>query len=421
MRETHSRPEHLSDPGKAARRSAGIPVVPAFDGYRALAIMAVVMLHVSVVSGLAAPGVHDFPSRVVWGTLGHAVELLFIVSGFVVFLPTVARGGRFGDLKSFAIRRAARLLPAFWLILLISIPVVAVFEPPNTQMPDLRDLILNFTGLVIPVGMFAPGASLGFGLNPPLWTLSVEICFYLVLPLIAGAFFRKPWVGLAISALLTIGWTIAFDHVARTMDLLGFSPDLNELVRLQYSAALQLPTWAYSFGLGMFGAWAWIRLQPGNRAGTDAKKRGRTIKGTVVVSILALLVVAWLLGGGYDDTRRWLAVSLAFSTLVAILMVSLALAPESWQRPVAFPGIRRLGDISYGIYLSHMVIAYVLLDELSLPVEGNLYSLLVWTLAVVPAAVLYGYLSARFVEQPIRRWARRYGRQGDGDAGGHTP
>jgi peptidoglycan/LPS O-acetylase OafA/YrhL len=68
-----------------------------------------------------------------------------------------------------------------------------------------------------------------------------------------------------------------------------------------------------------------------------------------------------------------------------------------------------------------MVIAYVLLDELSLPTDGNLVSFLVWTLAVVPAAILYGYLSARFVEQPIRRWARRYGRREEPDSGGHTP
>jgi peptidoglycan/LPS O-acetylase OafA/YrhL len=220
---------------------------------------------------------------------------------------------------------------------------------------------------------------------------------------------------------VTVGWTIAFDHVARTMELLGSTPDLNELVRLQYSAALQLPTWAYSFGLGMFGAWLWVRLQPGATDGAGPAKRTRAIKATVIASAIGLAAVAWLIGGGYDDTRHSLALSLAFSTLVATLMVSLSLAPAGWQRPVAFNGIRRLGDISYGIYLSHMVIAYVLLDEFSLPVDGNVPSLLVWTVAVVPAAVLYGYLSARFVEQPIRRWARRFGRRGEPDSGGHTP
>jgi hypothetical protein len=35
------------------------------------------------------------------------------------------------------------------------------------------------------------------------------------------------------------------------------------------------------------------------------------------------------------------------------------------------------------------------------------------TAIVVPTAILYGYLSARFLEQPIRRWARKYGRRDD--------
>ncbi len=77
------------------------------------------------------------------------------------------------------------------------------------------------------------------------------------------------------------------------------------------------------------------------------------------------------------------------------------------------PLARKLGDISYGIYLIQAPILWFLVFHWSrCRRTGALGSFAIWILAVVPAAVLYGYLSARFVEQPIRRWARRFGRQG---------
>ena len=139
---------------------------------------------------------HELISRLVWGSFGRAVEILFIVSGFVVFLPTVARGGNFGSIGSFAVRRGARLLPAYWLILLISIvliaainPVSPVIEGSQIGFPPFRDIAVNFFGAAVPLGMFIPGIATGFGIDPPVWTLSVELGFYIVLPLVAVAFF----------------------------------------------------------------------------------------------------------------------------------------------------------------------------------------------------------------------------------------
>ncbi len=192
------------------------------------------------------------------------------------------------------------------------------------------------------------------------------------------------------------------------MEFLGRSPDFDELVRLHLSSGLQLPAWAYSFGLVMFGAWLWVRLQDQMESSSLAAKRAPTI--VMTASVVMLIPLVWLLGGYYDQTRESLVLSILFSTLIATFMVALALCPSRVQAPVALPAVRRLGDISYGIYLSHLVIAYTIASEISLPRDGNLWSLVIWTAAVVPASVLYGYLSARFLEQPIRRWARKYGR-----------
>ena len=67
--------DRLSDPGKDARAESGIPVVPVFDGYRALAILAVVLLHLITLSGVVVQGDEGLVSRLTWGTVGRACLL----------------------------------------------------------------------------------------------------------------------------------------------------------------------------------------------------------------------------------------------------------------------------------------------------------------------------------------------------------
>ncbi|MCB0829785.1 MAG: acyltransferase [Solirubrobacterales bacterium] len=416
MRESETRPEqHLSDPGKEARRKAGIPVVPAFDGYRALAILAVVALHLTQISGLAGDG-GTLGSRVIWGTLGRAVEILFIVSGFVVFLPTVARGGSFGSVRAYAIRRAARLLPAYWLMLLICLLLIGLFNLENPLIPGepitfpgADDLLFNFSATVVPAKMFIDVLPVGFGLDPPMWTLSSELIFYIVLPLIALAFFRFPKTGLLISALITLGWALAFDNIATIANDLGAGIGLGESARLKLASYQQFPAWAFSFGLGMAGAVAWVRLSGRPRPGLN--RRAGIV---ALVSLAAVAICALRLGADGAWIHTSLLWSTAFSASIAMLMLSLAMTRDTWQKPFTAEPVRRLGDISYGIYLVHYPLIVLVLSAIDLSGNSSLTRFLVLAAIVLPGAVLYGYLSARFLEQPIRRWARRYGRRDEG-------
>ena len=415
MRGPETRREHqLSDPGKEARAESGIPVVPAFDSWRALAIAGVVLLHLTILSGLVTTGQEDLVAKLTWGTVGHAIDVLFIVSGFVVFLPTVARGS-FGSLRGYAIRRAARLLPAYWLILVIMLVLAAVGSVP---FPGPGDTIAHFLGLHGPVGMAFPGTTTGFGINPPVWTLSVEICFYIVLPLVAGFWFRRPFIGLALAAVLTVLWNETFQHFGEVNQDLDLGLSFETVVRLAVTATLQLPSWAFSFGLGMTGAWAFVRLR--NQAGADFDRRVRVAR---IIGVAGLIVFAWLSAGDSGDapvdlvaqfSRQAPLQALGFSAFLALTMVSFSLGSKAGESLLASPRLRQFGDISYGIFLSHMVIAWCLLEWADLPDNGSVGAFAIWTIAVFPAAVLYGYLSARFLEQPIRRWARKYGRRDEG-------
>ncbi len=418
---------HLSDPGKEARSRSGIPVVPVFDGFRAYAILGIVMLHLFYLSGVVGSGEDGLMPFLVRGTIGHSVDILFVISGFVVFMPTVARAGDFGRVGFYAIRRAARLLPAYWAITVITLVLLAVVQRPDLPgLPGAGAAALHFLGLQTPAGQIISGIPMGFGVNGPVWTLSLEICFYVVLPFIAAAYFRHPLAGLGIAALITVGWNYSFEHIDGIASLFGFGLSGLEALRLNAASTLQLPSWAFSFGLGMTGAWAYVKFH--DRPDDHASRR--IIGVAQVLSLVGLAFFVWLSGRYSSDAPVQLAaqvarkspeIAIGYSACLAALMVTTALGAQRWQVPFAAGRVRELGDISYGIYLSHYLFAIYLGSVLTLPDDGSMRSLAIWIAAVVPLSVLYGYLSARYLEQPIRRWARKYGSRHSKSTAGHGP
>jgi len=361
------------DPGKEGRFAQGIPVVPAFDGYRAYAILAVVVLHLLIFSGVLVAAEGDWRFQLSQATVGQAVEVLFIVSGFVLFLPTAARGGESGDVRAYALRRAARLMPAYWATLAgVLVLIAAVPLSPPIDLPGVGSVAAHGLLLQTPVQLFE-AVPMGFGVNGPVWTLSLEAIFYGLLPLVAGWYFRRPIAGLAVAAAVTAAWHELIVHYDSVVSVVGLDPSPETSLRLQTSALTQFPFFAFSFAAGMTGAWAYVRLRE--------RQGERSTSGVVAIQVgalAALALFAYLIarestGGGVvlgaEVGRRSSVVSLGFSASLATLMVATALAPGGLSRPFAHPAARRLGDISYGIYLSHMVVITYALGMLGLDDE----------------------------------------------------
>jgi peptidoglycan/LPS O-acetylase OafA/YrhL len=402
----------LSDPGKDERAAEGVPVVPAFDGYRALAILTIVFFHVLVNAGVVERADGSLGGQLIWAIGPQFVDILFIVSGFVVFLPTVAQRGAFGSVPSYAIRRGARLFPAYWLSLVVMLIVMA--SGPDIPFPGFADFASNFSGQQTFVQLLSPEIPIGFGFDLPLWTLTLEISFYILLPFIAGAYFRHPLVGLGIALAIAVLWREAFANVDTIAGWFGADLTIARGAELQFNALNQLPNWAFSFAAGMTGAWAYVAIKE-----RYERARIERVATRVLVPALVLFGLFVYLAGREAipegalpnlEMRRSAFLSIGYTAALATVMLSLALAPPRLQTPFAHPLVRKLGDISYGIYLIQAPILWFLVFHTDLPEDGTLWALVLWTLAVIPVSVLYGYLSARFVEQPIRRWARRYGR-----------
>lgn len=401
-----------TDPGKQSRVASHIPVVAAFDGYRAYAILGVVMLHLLGQSGVLAAAGSNWFAHLILGTLGQSVDVLFIISGFVVFLPTVARHGEFGNVSSYAVRRAARLVPAYWAVLVIALVLIGVVTvDPAIPFPGPGSIGVHAAFLQGPVAMFR-GLALGFGVDGPLWTLSLEVTFYVILPFVAAWYFRRPLIGLLVAAAITVLWHEALIHWSTTQAVLG-DRDLSR------AAYIQFPYFAFSFGAGMTGAWAYVRLRERYRP----EQLARQVGWVQLVSLISLAVFCYVVGEtgeGLVGARRSPIIALGFTGSLATLMVATALGPMRWQWPFAHPFARWLGDISYGMFLIHFVIITYAVRLLFTPStglpgvaqgDGSFGTFVGLAAVVLPLTVLYGYVSGRYLEQPIRRWAQRFGRR----------
>jgi peptidoglycan/LPS O-acetylase OafA/YrhL len=397
--------------------SSKVSRVRVVDGFRAYALFGVVVMHLMLISGAIEPGTRF--GIVVWGVFGNVIDTFFIVSGFVLFLPVVLREGRIGSIRDWELGRAVRLIPAYWfclalmLLLLWAVPFANGGRGPiDPPFPDVPEILGNVAALQMPIRLFDGSFPVGFGINGPLWMISIVVGFYLVFPFVAGAYYRRPLIGLALAAAVTFGWKELVVRVPGLFEWLDTSD--NPAGVAQLVATDQLPGWAFSFGLGMTGAWAYVAVA---RRGASDRFGSRPIL-IGAVALAACGVCAYLYGKdanaavagiiGGSTAREDPVLSVAYTAARAILMAAIVLGPAWMQRPFDNGPTRRGAELSYGVYLIHVVVVfYVGLHLLDLTRDGSLSAVAAWFGVVVPISVVYALLTRRYIEVPAREWWRR--------------
>jgi peptidoglycan/LPS O-acetylase OafA/YrhL len=382
--------------------------VPVLDGFRGYAILGVVSLHLLLLSKVAQPGNHA--GLVAWGVLGNIIDTFFIISGFVIFLPVVRRAGNLGSVRDFALGRFARLAPGYWLSLAVVLfLLVVVPNQPAVGIPHrLPEILADMAALQMPIRLFDGTFPVGLDINGALWMISVIVGFYVVFPFIARSYFRHPLAGLAIAAMITLVWKEAVLHFPGLWAWLDHSDEAAWVSQL--IATDELPGWAFSFALGMTGAWAWVRV---SRHDLSRYRRPAVI--AAALSLAACAICAYLygkhasnadtgiIGGSTARENPWL--TMPFSVARTAMMASIVLAPVWLQRPFDNAPARRLAELSYGIYLIHLVICwFVCIVWLDLPRDGTLRAALLWFGIVIPTSIAYAWVSRRFIELPAKRW-----------------
>jgi peptidoglycan/LPS O-acetylase OafA/YrhL len=354
----------------------GIRYIPAIDGLRAVAVIAVILYHL---------GFDWIPG----GFLG--VDLFFVISGYVItrlILDSIQRSGGL-DLRAFYIARLRRLLPPL-VFMIITTTVVVGLWAPDTMRRFLSDTPfalfggMNWWLVFRHVDYFE---AIG---RPPLlqhtWSLGVEAQFYLVWPLILLLVLRYFGKNKIPGAALLIA---AFSGIA----LLVVSFQLDAANASQVSH-VYFGTDTHSIGLFLGAALA-VRWIPQNLQETVSRKAQDFIDGIGVIGFLGILA-AFLFIDENDPTLYKLAFPLAGICGCAIL--TSIVHPASRFAPILSSKVFVwIGERSYAIYLWHWVVFQVTRPEFDL--EGS-----DWALYALRVLIVFALadISLRLVELPVR-------------------
>jgi peptidoglycan/LPS O-acetylase OafA/YrhL len=370
--------------------------VATFDGIRGFVVLTVVMAHVFYFTGWA-PGPEFLLG--LRRSVFFSVDFLFLISGFVLFLPVVARG-RFGSVRSYALRRIGRIVPAYYVSIAITLAVLAVF-PPFIPAPNDAPAVLAHLGFVQFQAYGQP--FVGLGMNGVWWTLSTIALFYVTLPLIAGRYLRHPFLGLALAILIAVPWQLYVGdplHDSAT------------------SWSAQFPYFLDDFAIGMTAAAVYVAL----RRGLPAQRLRRASMWVLVPATIALVVLLYVSGRAVARGETVIyaegpLLSVAVAAAFAIVVVASAFAPRAVQWPLANPVSRWLGEISFGVFLYHFILIYLGLHLLRIPPDGSLASMIDLAAFVVPASLVVAWVSHVTIERPLRERIRRFGEPYKGDEG----
>lgn len=303
------------------------------DGLRGLAILLVVWYHAWLVSGQGIAGLNFMAEA---GFLG--VDLFFFISGFCLFMPyaRALREGRPGPTtRRFFARRAVKILPSYLLALIVFALVYhARFASPGEAFVQITSH-LTFLHTLSPLTYGA--------ISGPLWTIGVEVQFYLLFPLICPAFRKSPFV--------VYGALIAFSETYRF--IVGHAG-----LGSAFLFVNQLPAYLDIFGSGMFAAYAFSRLHDRT---TERSRRWYTVGSLTAFAVAAAgLAEVGAIGRAADTNAAydWVnSVRFAIGPLCVALALSTAFAVGRWRAVVTTRVLTYLSMISYNLYLWNLEIA----------------------------------------------------------------
>jgi peptidoglycan/LPS O-acetylase OafA/YrhL len=354
----------------------GIRYIPAIDGLRAVAVIAVMLYHLGF-------------SWIPGGFLG--VDLFFVISGYVItrlLLDSIQRSGGL-DLRAFYKARIRRLFPPLVFMIFVTIIYISIWAPETMRRFVSDSPFALFGGmnwwLVFRQTDYFDSIS-----RPPLlqhtWSLGVEAQFYLIWPLILLLVLRQfgkakiPGAALFIAAISGIA-----------LLLVSYEVDAANASQVSH---VYFGTDTHSIGLFLGAALA-VSWVPQNLQEQVNRRAQDFIDGIGVVGFVGLLGTFFLINES-DPTLYKLAFPLA--GLFGCAILTSIVHPASRFAPILSNKVAVwIGERSYAIYLWHWVVFQVTRPAVDL--EGSPWALYALRILVVFALA---DISLRLVELPVR-------------------
>lgn len=375
---------------------AAAPVYPGLDTLRAVASLAVVLTHCAFWAGFYDAGLLGAATQ----RLEVGVAIFFVLSGFLLAHPwlTAARtGGRHDSVRRYAWKRALRVVPVYWVTVVVALLVVR----------QNRELGLDrWWQNLLMVDLYREPA-LPEGLSQ-MWSLTTEVAFYATLPLLLvvllgrrrhGLRTGRVLGGLAAVAALSLVWTWAAS--------VG-----GPLVPLGPWTTQALPAFLGWFAIGI--AFAVVDVDRRHPLPGRPSRPAQVLESVAAAPgacwLLAgavLVVASTPLGGAAGLFARTSSESLVRAVAYA-LVAALVVLPSvfgdpgtTYARWFAQPWLRHLGHVSYSLFCCHVVVLWVLFDRLDLRLFDASFP---WVVVLVLAVSLpVAELLYRLVERPSLR------------------
>ena len=347
---------------------AALSYRPEIDGLRTVAVMPVILFHA---------GIETFSG----GFVG--VDVFFVISGYLItaILAREIEAGDFSILRFYE-RRARRILPALFLVMLVSLPFAWMWMFPAAFKDFGQSLAA--TGLFVSnvlfwreSGYFSATAELKPFLHT--WSLAVEEQYYILFPPVLWAIWRMTGrrgviVGLIMMALISLA---AAEWASTRYRTAGF---------------YLLPTRAWELLAGSLLA-LWL--------GRNAAPRGLLAQ---IGGLAGLALIVWailFLDKSTPFPSLWTLAPVGGAALII-----LCAGPATWAgRVLSLRPVVGIGLISYSAYLWHQpLFAFARLRSLDTPPQALMLGLAAITL-------ILAWLSWRFVERPFRNKDAISGRQ----------
>ena len=378
---------------------------PLLDGYRAIAAFMVLTTHVAFNTGeIRTPVLGPILGRMDFG-----VTLFFLLSGFLLYRPWARAAmvaGHGPAVGGYALRRAARILPAYWLMVAFALLLLPDIQPVQWQAWPVHLGLLH---------IYVPGFTLE-GLTQT-WSLATEVAFYILLPILAWLAGRRGRGNPDASARFQLAVLLSVGALAMAFTMMRVSGGLGTNILTAY----WLPGFLDWFALGMAAAVIQVRLGMSDApAWMGAVRQVALATGwcLVIAAGLAIIVATPIAGPLTFDPAE--PNSLIIKHVLYGLIATFLLLPgflgvgdtregpprgSWWAAILASPVVVYLGTISYGVFLWHLVLLRFIQNALGLQVfAGGFW--LVWPLVVL-ASIAVASASWFILEKPVLAWAHR--------------
>ena len=351
---------------------------PALDGLRGLAALLIFTRHAWGFAGrpryLVAKGF-----SLDWLLVeSRALDLFLVLSAFLLggqFFRSALQGKASFDKRVFFRRRFYRIFPAYWLVLLL-VPTVCVPWLVSGAVVYSGKGFFAFIGYIPALSTLLPWSFGKLFLISPVWTLTLEVTFYLLLPFIWPLFRGRRWrVSVGVSALLTFGW-LFFVRTSLGHDLAGSvgqmantrldGPDLGRIILVN-----QFPSFVFSFALGLTLSSIWANTQiPGRKKNILARHPDFFLFFGLFIVVVSMGVLGNLtINKGFEDvfllardtSVQGMIVYYFEHTLLAVgsfLFIAGVVFSRRPLRILNWHWLRALGILGYGMFLLHFPVLF---------------------------------------------------------------